>query len=319
MGTAFRFGAEFFYDFGDPLRAAELFSRFTDPASLARQADALWIADHREAAATIRTLLVSPDEAGDPPPHDIRVRSLYNVAANAPAQEEELRRLERLLIEDPDHVYGIIRYTRLMDTPRAIAILEGTGKLDREALLDLELLKRRGETWPPDRLIPETWMLLGRHSEDAPVYQWGAWYFDWQKQYEETALLLRTAGYNHIGGPWTAPHESLALIREGQLEQARALLEACLPVSKAGDQAWQIHANLGRIFEAERSPARALEQYEAAAALAANNAGIAAVQLRIARVLRSLGRNSESRQALEYGREKDPENIHIRLELGRLD
>ena len=48
-----RLAAEYFFDFGDLLRAAELFSQLPDEESLGRQADALWLAGYPDNARVI--------------------------------------------------------------------------------------------------------------------------------------------------------------------------------------------------------------------------------------------------------------------------
>jgi tetratricopeptide (TPR) repeat protein len=326
-----RFAAEFFYNYGNPRRAAELFARFSDPGSLSRQADALWLADLPGGAQNIWTVLTAPQEPGqagiDP---EIRARSLYNLAASAPDQTEEAAWLNRLLAEgrpriapgspfpsspgESSYVYGIIRYTRLLDGPRARAILE-EGELRSRPLLDLELLRRRGETWPVDRTIAEAWLLLGRHPEDERLYQWAAYFFDYQRRYGETAQLLKTAGYRGITGPWADLHTGLSMIREGNLAGAEEQFKTIPP--SAG--IWQAPANTARLLEARRSPAAALESYETAAAMVKDGKSAAEIQLRIAQCLRTLGRERESRRVLEYALDMDPENLNARLELRRLD
>jgi tetratricopeptide (TPR) repeat protein len=330
-----RFAAEFFYDYGNPRRAAELLARFSDAGSLARQADALWLADIPGGARNIWTVLTAPHAPGqtDTPP-EIRTRSLYNLAASAPDKTEEAAWLNRLLAEgrqqnaagsgplspapggqgESGYVYGIIRYTRLLDGPRAQAILE-EGELRNHPLLDLELLRRRRETWPVDRLIAETWLLLGRHPEDERLYQWGAYFFDYQRRYEETVQALKNAGYHNLDGYWADLHRALAMIREGRYDEGENLLKTIPP--SAG--IWQAPANNGRILEARRSPAAALEYYETAAAMVKNGKAAAGIQLRIAQCLRALGRDRESRRVLEYTLDLDPENLNARLELRRLD
>jgi tetratricopeptide (TPR) repeat protein len=325
-----RFAAEFFYNYGNPRRAAELFAQFSDPRLLAREGDALWLAELPQGARTIWTVLTAPQAPGqDGTPPEIRVRSLYNLAAAATDRTEAAGYLTRLLAEgrqrnaadtggetglESGYVYGIIRYTRLLDNSRARAILE-EGTLRNHPLLDLELLRRRGETWPVDRIVAETWLLLGRHPEAEGLYQWGAYFFDYQRRYEETAQLLKNAEYRHFDGYWTVLHRALAMIREGRFNEGEELLKT-VP-SPAG--IWQAPANIGRIMEARRSYAAALEYYETAAGLVKNEKAAAGIQLRIARCLQALGRDRESRRVLEYALDLDPENLNARLEIRRLE
>ncbi|MDR3146043.1 MAG: hypothetical protein LBU21_07180 [Treponema sp.] len=311
-----RLAAEFFYDFGPPEQSAELFSRFPDARSIARQADALWLSGREAGARNLWFALAVPGESGQEPaaPPEVLLRCLYNLAVSSGDPAEKNAWFERLLEEDAGHIQGTIGYTRLMDGGRAVAFLESSGLPERAGLADLELLRRRLETWPVNRAIPETWLLLGRHPEDRELYRWGAYFFDRQRQYDETARLLRTAGYQGFSEPWMSLHEALGRIREGKPDEGKALL-----LSIEGENAdWQVPANIGRALEAERSPAAALEYYEIASSRVTDSREAAKIQLRIARCLRALGRDQESRQALEYGRMLDEENLNIRLDLERL-
>jgi tetratricopeptide (TPR) repeat protein len=316
---ALRFGAEYFYD-ANPLRAAELFSRFSDPLSLGRMADSLALAGFKEGAANIWAALASP-QPGDPPATDpqtadLQIRSLYNLASAATEERQKLLCYGELFFRSPGHVYGVIGYSRLLDTERAEAILAGQGALDTgpPALLDLELLRRRLEGWEIRRTVAETWLLLGRHPQAAELYRWGAWYFDRQRQFSETALLLRQARMNGVADPDLALYDVFRLIREGQLTEAETLLEERSQTAAA----WQIQANLGLIMESRRSLSTALDHYERAVALTKNPLEEAQVRLRMARCLRMLGRAEESRAALEKVLELDSGNINARLELLRL-
>ncbi|MDR1950073.1 MAG: hypothetical protein LBQ38_11840 [Spirochaetaceae bacterium] len=318
-----RLAAEFFYDFGPPEQAAEIFSRFPDARSIARQADALWLSGRGEAARNLWFTLAAPGGSGQetaagefPPelPREILLRCCYNLAVTAGDPVEKNAWFERLLGADAGHVYGSIGYSRLMDGRRAIAFLEGSKLPEREGLADLELLRRRQEIWPIDRIIPETWLILGRHPDTPALYQWGAYFFDRQRQYGETAQLLRTAGQKGFSEPWISFHKAIGLIRDGNLDQGEALLRSI----DGENAAWQIPANIGRILEAKRSPAAALEYYEIASSRVKDNREAAKLQLRIARCLRALGRDQESRRSLEYGKTLDGENLNIPLELERL-
>jgi hypothetical protein len=315
---ALRFSAEYFYD-TNPLRAAELFSRFSDSLSLGRLADSLWLAGFQEGAVNIWAALASPQPgnppATDPQTADLQVRSLYNLASTATEERQKLLCYGELFSRSPGHVYGVIGYSRLLDTERAEAVLAGQGASDTgpPALLDLELLRRRLEGWEIRRTVAETWLLLGRHPQSAELYRWGAWYFDRQRQFSETALLLRQARLNGIAGPDFALYDAFRLIREGQLTEAETLLEE----RSQTPSAWQIQANLGLILESRRSLSAALDHYERAAALTKKPLEEARVRLRMARCLRMLGRAQESRDALERVLELDSGNINARLDLLR--
>jgi tetratricopeptide (TPR) repeat protein len=319
---ALRFGAEYFYD-SNPLRAAELFSRFSDPVSLGRLADSLWLAGFRAGAVELWTALASPQpgegpvstdlSASDLRVSDLRVRCLYNLASAATEEQRKFFYYGELFSQAPGHVYGIIGYSRLLDSGRAEGLLEGQAAL--EPLLDLELLRRRLERWEIPRAVAETWLLLGRHPREADLYRWGAWYVDRQRRFSETVRLLRQARINGVDSSDLALHDAHRLILEGRLTEAETLLEE----RSANTAAWQIPANLGLIMESRRSLSAALDQYERAVALAKNPASEARVRLRMARCLRMLGRNQESRDALERVLELDNGNLNARLELRRLD
>lgn len=314
-----RFGAEFFYDFGDPLRGAELFSRFPDEKSLARQADALWLSGHSDTARTIWRALAFSKSTGSPDGQnqDRISQSLYNLASTATDPEEKRSHLERFFAEQgyapgAGLSYGIISYTRLLDGKRAITILEEQD-LTHEGLLDLERFRRQLDLWPVDRTIAELWLLLGRHPLDERLYHWGAYYFDRQKQYDETALLIKTAQDNHLEGPWMKLSRGIGLVREGRLDEGETLLR------ELSGEVWQADANIARVLEARRSNTAALGYYEAAAAQVTNNKEAARIQLNIARSLRALGRFGEVRRVLEQAETLDPENLNVRLELRRLE
>jgi tetratricopeptide (TPR) repeat protein len=355
-----RFAAEFFYDYQDPLRAAEIFSRLDTSADIIRQADALWLSGQAETARNIWSLLAAsagppfpgnetfPRERGSPAietfpaevpvPAAIQARSLYNLAVSAgdgrtaaalyerllalPAYPPQTTISDRVSPADESRKYGVIRYSRLLDTPQALATLEtGLKTWPEDPLLDLELLRRRsalagrGEAWEPGRIIGETWLLLGRHPQAEDLYRWTAWYFSRQRRPEETAALLRTAARQGFDAPWLRLYAALAAIEASNLDRAGEILRS-IPEESAD---WADFANLGRIFEASRSPSAAVTYYELAAAVVRNPREAARIQVRIARCLGALGRGGESRRVLEYALDLDPGNLNARLELERLN
>jgi predicted negative regulator of RcsB-dependent stress response len=325
----FRFAAEYHYDFGDLLRSAELFSWLPGEAALLRQADALWLAGYADNARTIWSILAASAPGST-------ARALYNLAMSAENRAAATALLERLAARGGDSAplspdgtgrrYGLIRYSRLFDAPRALAILgtlggPGSGTEPGaavNALVELEILRRRTETAGTGRLAAETWLLLGRYPEDENLFRWAAWLFDLQRNYAESDVLLKTAARRGFAGQWLALHEALRLLREGNYDAAETIL-ASIPAESAS---WTIAANRGRILEARRDPARALECYETAAALLEkkrSNAETASrIQFRVAQCLTSLGRPGESRRVLEYALDLNPDNLSARLELGRL-
>jgi tetratricopeptide (TPR) repeat protein len=239
----------------------------------------------------------------------------------------ESQRPQREQAPDSTETFSVIRYTRLLDSARSIAILDD---YKQNPLLDLELLRRRLETLPPTRAAAEVWLLLGRHPEEEALFEWAAWYFDHQKLFDETARLVKDAARKGMAGSWTDLHRSFALLREGKIFEGEKLLrdvyarETSFQGAGNRNADWRIPANLGRIQESRRAIPAALELYEAAAALIAGqrpaeNAAAALVQTRLSRCLEALGRIRESRRALEYAAELDPTNLNIRRELRRFD
>jgi tetratricopeptide (TPR) repeat protein len=346
-----RFAAEYYYDFGSLFRSAELFSHIGGDEALLRQADALWLAGLSENARLLWALSDSP-------------RSLYNLALTAPGRNEEAALLERLanmpdaptaaMTANTDGVsdnaagvsanaaeataaaisrqYGLIRYSRLLAAPQALAILENAADKKSPAwpLADLETVKRRAEIQQTGRTVAETWLLLDRHPENEALYHWAAWYFDYQRNYNETALLLRNAA-RLFSETWVSFFTAVGLMRGGDLDSAGEILTA-LAADKNGQSAaaeWPAMANLGLIWEVNRSPARALEYYELAAAgqpdaVFANSPAVSSpatsrIQFHIARCFNALGRPQEARRALEYALDLNPGNLNARLELDRME
>ncbi|MCL2192990.1 MAG: hypothetical protein FWB78_06310, partial [Treponema sp.] len=254
-----RFAAEFFYDFGNPVRSAELFHMLPGEDALSRQADALWLAEYTEHARHIWALLAaSRTEANE------ATRALLNLAVTAQTREEAESLFERLVMlgrsGDTYRGMGLINFTRMLDAPRAIAFLEsemgapGGGYVDGipiNALIELEILKRRSETGEAGRVTAETWLLLNRYPEVEGLFQWAAWYFDLQRNFAETAMLLRTAERNGLSGCWVGTHEALQLIRDGRFDTAIGRMQAI----QAESPDWVLAANLGRIFEARNASA----------------------------------------------------------------
>jgi tetratricopeptide (TPR) repeat protein len=355
-----RFAAEYFYDFGNPLRAAELFSRLgtvNSPVNgnfdaLAREADALWLAAYPDSARNLWAISSSPS-----PENEINPRALYNLAVISENTGEAARLLERLVnlpapasladasfsdtkrsatgtsLADTSAAdsrsFGLIRYSRLLNANQAAAALESRapflqhgfrgdsgnsvyteGSVD--ALVDLELLRRRSENWETNRVVSETWLLLGRHPGDERLYQWAAWYFDFQRKTGEMAQLQKNAARNLSESPALRLHEALSLMRDGDLDAAEETLKKVTDT-----KFWPVNANLGRILEARHSPAAAINCYETASAGVTNPKTASRIQARIAVCLKTLGQDRESRRALEYALELDPDNLNARLELHR--
>jgi len=339
-----RLAAEYFYDFGDLIRSAELFSMLPDETALIRQADALWLAGYIENARTIWAMLSALPSAEQDAPQSKAAfsRALYNLALTAQTGEEEAALLGRLIqhntSDDATRRFGLIRFSRLLESAEALAVLN-TEKGPAEPLIELEVLKRRTETEEMPRMIAETWLLLGRYPETEDLYQWGAWYFNLQRNYTESANLLKIAARHDFTGYWMGLYGALQQIHEGNLDAA----DKILAVISAENGHWAAAANWGRILESRRAPARALENYQKAAAAVmesdealaeeegrmtasqgtavwstASQKTASRIQVRIAYCLKRLGKIEESRRALEYAIDLNPDNLIARLELERL-
>ena len=321
-----RMAAEFFYDHGNYLRAAELFTELSgqsagtfSPAGekdLARAADALLLAGETAGARNIWLAL---------PPNP---RNFYNLAASSAGRGEQAQWLERIFALGPAdprntpaytmETYSVIRYTRLLGTDRSIAVLSEalvSGDKNMRALLDLELHRRRLDSWNPTRAAAEAWLLLGRNPEAEALHEWAAWYFDHQRLYGESSRLLGEALRKGMEGSWLDLHRGLAFVRERNIAEAEKILK------EAGrhSEDWRIPANLGRIQESRRAISAAAEYYEKAVTLAGEKPAAAQIQLRLSRCLEALGRGAESRRALETALELDPDNLNIRRELRRFE
>jgi hypothetical protein len=319
-----RLAAEYFYDFGDLLRSAELFSMLPDEAALIRQADALWLAGYTDNARTIWAMLTAEQNITA-----LHGKALYNLALTAQTGEEEAALLGRLVRhsagDDPIRRFGFIRFSRLLEAAEALAVLNAEKK-PAEPLIELEILKRWTEMGELPRMIAETWLLVDRYPETEDLYEWGAWYFNLQRNYTENANLLKTAARHNFTGYWVNLYGALQQIHEGNLDAADDMLAAV----NAEDGHWAAAANRGRVLESRRAPARALENYEKAAAavlelddpsaegVTDSRKAASRIQVRIAFCLKSLGKIEESRRALQYAIDLNPDNLTARMELDRL-
>ena len=168
-------------------------------------------------------------------------------------------------------------------------------------------------------------MLINRNSQEEALYEWAAWYFDHQKLYGETARILKEAGRNKITAPWIELHRSIALLRDGKINESEKILkEASAFQEGKRSRNWRIPANLGRIQESRRAISGALDYYEAAAVIAAEQGfrekpERAILQMRISRCLEALGHPREAARAMEYAAELDPDSLFIRRELRRFE
>ncbi|MDR0472450.1 MAG: hypothetical protein LBH43_02095 [Treponema sp.] len=322
-----RLGAEYFFDYGSRRNSAALFARLGDIYSLSREADALALSGDVPAARNIWIALASPSEDAlvmQSVSPEIRQRSLYNLAVSANDEKEARLWLERLFASfenpwnsseesSPVEIFSLIRYTRLHDTQRSIAILQGA----KHPLLDLELLQRKMDILPPELWTPQVWLLLGRHPDEEELYQWSAAFFDRQKLYRENAQLFNLAEKHQFTGGWILFHRGLALARAGKAEAGEKLLKEAL--AKKDISPWIVYANLGRISESMRSISAAIEYYEAAVANAGEGQASVQIWLCLSRCYEAMARIHDSRKALEYALELEPDNIFVRHKLGRMN
>ena len=308
-----RFAGEYYYDFGDIIRSAEIFSLINDDAANIRQADALYLAGYRESAKTIWSILADFNNE----------TSLYNLAVLAQEQEQVIEAaafLETLVninpILNPDRSqFGLIRHSRLLDLRQAVTALQTNENFPpvNFPFIDLEINKRQTQDRTLGRQIAETWMLLDRHPDKEEIYEWAAWHLFFQRRFDETHILLDRFDRLPFTSQWTDIYRALQLMVDGKIDAAESILLA-IPVDKAS---WTVHANLGRIHEERLSASRAVMQYEQAAQKAENNQIAARIHVRIARCYSSLGQNNEARRALLNALELDPDNLTARLELER--
>jgi len=347
-----RLAAEFYYDHNNPLKAAQFFLALGGETDIAIAADALFLAGETSAARNIWFALSSGSNSVDLVAHQaelpLRTRSYYNLAASAVTREEEAYWLEQMFSTvtvaanfvtgiarsspsgsqvqtpmDSTRLFSVLRYSRLLETSTANAILDDAirGEFRDNPLLDLELLRRSLDSWPPTRGAAEVWMLLERNPSNEAVYEWAAWYFDLKQLYSETSRLLLDANRKGIYGSWYDLNRGLALVREGKTDEGERILKEAVLANSYPD--WRFFANLGRIYESRRAISTAIEYYESAAALVSERfpsekPAAALVQMRLNRCFEALGRMEESRRALEYAYELDPENINIRQAFRRV-
>jgi tetratricopeptide (TPR) repeat protein len=100
----------------------------------------------------------------------------------------------------------------------------------------------------------------------------------------------------------------------GDSKQCRETLTA---LSDETEGAWYIAANIGRLYEAERSWKNAVDRYYTALANAEENRDKSRILQRIAACLAAQGRNSEARAALEEAVTLDPANLNARAAMNR--
>jgi hypothetical protein len=324
------FFANYFYDFGNPLLAAELWVESgaskgnAGDGDISRAASAFYIAKLNDNARQLWIALVN-SESGIP----IKSRSYYNLAATEPKDADKNHFLQMLLAGDSDitsaHVlYGMILYTRLLPDKRAAAIIAENPAIETEPLLDLELFRRTLASKPAEKSVADTWLLLDRHNADPQIYQWAAWYFDYERRFDESGFLVKTADKRGVsGGAWLAFDKAINLILNNDYSGGAQIL-------KDAEPAWYILANLALIFEAQRDFNGAYSNFLSAAAMLdgetnllifqknIKNEKAALLQLKIAQCLSALGRKDEAHEAVLKAASIYPDNIKVRMALDRV-
>jgi len=312
---ALRFAAEYNYDFGDIIRSAELFSMLNTNDALGRQADALYLAGFTDNAISIWTTLANlQDEI-----------SLYNLAVTSDNRDTEADYLEKLInlettSNSESRQFAIIRYSRLLDYPKALELLrrELKSSAKKNPYIDLEICKRLTQEQNPSLQIAQTWLLLDRNERNEELYKWACWLFFFQRDYDEALILLNRMDMYMFKEDWVDVYRAIYYMLEGALDSAEYLLRQKL----FREQNWYVSANYGRILESMHSPSRALEQYELAAEKLMplnpqRSRAAANVQIHIARCFNALKRPADARRALLFALEFDPDNLTAQIELDR--
>ena len=331
-----RFAAEFYYDFGDLERSAEIFSLINETSAMCRQADALYLAGFQESAVNIWNILAQtaaqlPEQTGADDSQIIS--SLYNLAVIALEQNDTKKAsalLEKLYKMDATDIneyalnsrqFGLIRYSRLHELPRGAALLQSNTSFPPAGYpyIDLEICKRLSREWNLNRQTAETWLLLDRHSENEELYRWAAWHFYFQRRLDEIPILIDRFKMLQYSSRWVYFYRALLLMNEGNLEASEEMLLS-IP---ALDAEWYVNANLGRIYEEMLSRQRALHQYETAVSkhelsMVQNKKTAARLYQRMSRCYTAMSQSNEAIKALLQAIELDPENLSIKLELERL-
>jgi tetratricopeptide (TPR) repeat protein len=162
----------------------------------------------------------------------------------------------------------------------------------RTPLLDLELWRRTEKNYAPDRARAEMWLLIGRHLQDSSLYAYAAWYFGRGREDEELALLLKNAALQGIDNRMLQYWRIILDAQTGDSKTCREALAALY-----GEPPWFITANIGRLYEAERSWQNATDHYAAALAASPENRDKSRILQRLAVCRTAQGRTGEARAA----------------------
>ncbi|GHV83091.1 hypothetical protein AGMMS50212_04310 [Spirochaetia bacterium] len=321
------FLAEYFYDFSNPLIAAELWMRLAGDKNIFRAASAYYLAGQLENARKLWSLLAihAIHDEGNDEYLTLRANSLYNLAStmnDSKNNEKQIEYLEQLLTElgdietpAPPFTFGVIRWTRLQNDDKAISVLKENYWTKTIPLFDLELLRRRLNTLPVNKSIADTWLLLNRHPRDVELYAWAAWLFSFQRQEEELQAIKHFASQNLVDPSFLQIYDAIRLIFEKEPQQAFKILQD----QEFLDTDWIFNANLALLLDYRHEYKAALESYKKAASLIQTNKTNAKsavrLQLKIAHCYSVLGDTENARNAVLRGLEIDPDDTQARLSL----
>ncbi|MDR2901445.1 MAG: hypothetical protein LBV20_08035 [Treponema sp.] len=175
------FMVEALYDFDDPSAAASILGiedyPFVNSQSIIRLSDALYRMNNINDARFFWNLLLVPENETESVPHPegtvpstMLEKSLYNLAITCASDDEKRSYLEELLKISPDHIPGIILYSRLLNYDEAISMLQKTIGKNKNDLIELELIRQNRRYSEPGKTAADTWLLLGRYPADANLY-----------------------------------------------------------------------------------------------------------------------------------------------------
>jgi tetratricopeptide (TPR) repeat protein len=308
--NTFRFAAEYAYDEGNFALSSRLFAALPDEGALSRAGDALFLGGETDGARELWRL------SG-------RASSLYNYASLTENTTGRITALEKLLAEHadpsaPSFIAALTLYTRLMSDERAAAVLAASPHTARSPLLDVELWRRTEKNYPPGRALAEMWLLVGRHIKEPLVYEYASWYFGRERQYEELALLLKNAALHGAADYRMTRYWQIML--DARTQDSGTVRETLTGFGAAfrdesGKQPWFVDANIGRLYEAERSWKNAVDHYRIALAGADENPDKSRLFQRMSVCLAAQGRNGEAFAALEEAVYLDPANLTARSAL----
>lgn len=305
------FLGELAYDFGDPLRAAALFSRLEGPEASYRRGDSYALAGRLELA---RSSWLDAAASGG----DLALACLYNVATSTPDREEALSYLRRLRSLDSSYPCGAVLYARLLGGVAGHDALEEARKLRPSTEVELELL--RVDSAPGassdlgDRAEPRAWMLFNSRPGDPLAARWLAWFLASRGDLEGATDLMAEHGRRAGESPDTLAYAGLKAALSGQLDRAEELFQK----AAAGGGDWTLAANLAALALARRQYEEALSRFTVAARLCPSGPPASALFARIASVQLALGRETEARRSLQRALELDSDNRSARRELRRL-